>query len=252
MKAKIRRSNPISIQTKRWAAYATAGTATALAGSQSAEAAIHYSGHLGAPWHQRDCDVSAPAQLRTFQLDQPGDSFRLGRHLNDYCRGFDFGTIFGLASAAFRGPVEQSHAAYVSKLSFGQRISSGPFTSVGGAGVLFDGAYNFYHRGYWTTTGTGFIGFRFNNGAGVQYGWARIKLGGIQPGSLGPRYGYFELFDYAYADVGEPIRAGQISSDEQSIDQGSLGWLAMGAIGLFAWRKSRSRTASQTKLSLPG
>ena len=63
----------------------------------------------------------------------------------------------------------------------------------------------------------------------------------------------FWLVDYAYADPGEPIRAGQTSSDEQAPDQGStdeqapdqgsLGWLALGAVGLLAWRKSRSRTA---------
>ena len=86
--------------------------------------------------------------------------------------------------------------------------------------------------------GYGFIGFRFNNGAGVQYGWARIKMLGV------PHYD-FALLDYAYADPGERLRAGQTSedtlSDEQSPDQGSLGGLALGAAGLLAWRKSRSR-----------
>ena len=63
----------------------------------------------------------------------------------------------------------------------------------------------------------------------------------------------YKLLDYAYADPGEPIFAGQRSSDEQARDQGSpdegasdegsLGGLALGAAGLLAWRKSRSRTA---------
>ena len=35
-----------SIPKRRWAAYAAAGAATALAGSNSLEAAIHYSGYL--------------------------------------------------------------------------------------------------------------------------------------------------------------------------------------------------------------
>jgi MYXO-CTERM domain-containing protein len=59
----------------------------------------------------------------------------------------------------------------------------------------------------------------------------------------------FWLVDYAYADAGEPIRAGQRSSDEvvpeQSNDiapqEGSLGALALGAAGLLAWRKRRSQ-----------
>ena len=53
----------------------------------------------------------------------------------------------------------------------------------------------------------------------------------------------FILLDYAYADPGEGLRAGQTSegtlSDEQAPDQGSLGGLALGAVGLLAWRKSR-------------
>jgi hypothetical protein len=84
--------------------------------------------------------------------------------------------------------------------------------------------------------GIGFIGFRFNNGAGVQYGWARIKISGV------PHYD-FVLLDYAYADPGERLTAGQTlentSSEEQAPDQGSLGGLALGAVGLLAWRKSR-------------
>jgi hypothetical protein len=53
----------------------------------------------------------------------------------------------------------------------------------------------------------------------------------------------FWLVDYAYADPGEPIRAGQTSSNEMVPEEGSLGWLALGAAGLLAWRKSRSRAA---------
>ena len=51
----------------------------------------------------------------------------------------------------------------------------------------------------------------------------------------------FMLVDYAYADPGEPIRAGQTSSNETVPDESSLGWLAVGAAGLLAWRKRRSR-----------
>jgi hypothetical protein len=53
----------------------------------------------------------------------------------------------------------------------------------------------------------------------------------------------FLLKDYAYGDVGDRIRAGQRSSNEMVADEGSLGWLALGAVGLLAWRKSRSGAA---------
>jgi hypothetical protein len=67
---------------------------------------------------------------------------------------------------------------------------------------------------------------------------------------IGPYYA-FRLVDYAYADPGEPIRAGQKSSTEmvpeESNDiipqEGSLGALALGATGLLAWRKRRSQAA---------
>jgi hypothetical protein len=61
----------------------------------------------------------------------------------------------------------------------------------------------------------------------------------------------FYLVDYAYADPGEPIRAGQMSSnemvpeenDDMVPEEGSLGALALGAAGLLAWRKRRSQVA---------
>jgi hypothetical protein len=61
----------------------------------------------------------------------------------------------------------------------------------------------------------------------------------------------FILRDFAYGDVGDRIRAGQTSSSEmvpqESNDiapqEGSLGALALGAAGLLAWRKRRSRAA---------
>ena len=69
-----------------------------------------------------------------------------------------------------------------------------------------------------------------------------------------PTYGYgFVVLDFAYGDPGERITAGQRPpgaseddqdiSDEEGPDEGSLGGLALGAVGLLAWRKSRSRTA---------
>jgi hypothetical protein len=208
---------PASIAKTRWVSYAAAGAATALAGSQSAEAAIHYSG----PVNERFLVGDAGG----FRLDQPGDSFRLSHYLGYYGSGpTDRFSIFGIASAAFRGV-----QGYVSKLSPNQTISMGNF--IQGAGYLA-GA----HRARGWHRGIGFIGFRFNNGAGVQYGWARIKMNRGRAKS-------FILVDYAYADPGERLGAGQTSegtsSDEQAPDQGSLGGLALGAVGLLAWRKSR-------------
>ncbi len=224
MKTRQFRRRPLFITKTRWAAYAAASAATTLTSSNTLEAAIHYSGRVDAtfPPH-RGTDVE-------FQLDQPGD-FLLFQH-ND---------IFGLASFkvyglqpyanAFRGYVSGfGDQPYVSKLSLGQDIATGRFQSAYFLGILAGGDF----EGQWTDRGVGFVGFVFNNGAGSQYGWARVKMTG-SGGNNG-----FKLLDYAYADPGESIKAGQKSDNEMVTGEGSLGWLALGASGLVAWRKSRS------------
>jgi hypothetical protein len=226
------RCKPASIAKTRWVAYAAAGAATALAGSQSAEAAIYYSGIVNEQFLVGDAD--------SFKLDQPGDSFRLSHYM--FYGPADKFSIFGIASDAFRGQ-GFGNRHYVSRLSFGQGISMGNFIQEYPGHLVYAGIAR-----QWGIPGVGFIGFRFNNGAGVQYGWARIKMSGV------PHYD-FVLLDYAYADPGERLRAGQTLEDtptprprptppprpsaEQAPDQGSLGGLAFGAVGLLAWRKNR-------------
>jgi len=244
MKSNKPRFKPASIAKTRWVAYAVAGAATALVGSNSAEAAIHYSGLLNEPFpSNRD-------KHKAFSLDQPGDSLLFAHRT--LCKEAIF-NIKGIVSASFRG--SYGYVLYVSKLSFGQNISSGNFvhTNTGfpksDCFMAIRATCVDSESGQWGSAGgTGYVGFRFNNGAGRQYGWARVKMdtsacGGFCTASCTECYG-FEVVAYAYADPGEPITAGQrSSSDAQAPDQGSLGWLALGAAGLLAWRKSRSRSA---------
>jgi len=229
MKTKTLLRKPASIAKTRWATYAAAGAATALVGSNAAEAAIHYSGIL---------NVHFPADRNrrvTFPLDQPGDSFFFA-HTNASCKEALF-AINGIVSAAFgrSGPFV---TPFVSKLSFGQNISAGEF-STRSYGIMAIDRLCYTYGAPWNDPGTGYVGFRFNNGAGTQYGWARVTAAGEFEGGNA-----FRVEAYAYADPGERIRAGQRSSTgEQPPDEGSLGWLALGAAGLLAWRKSRSLTA---------
>jgi MYXO-CTERM domain-containing protein len=223
---------PVSIATKRWATYALAGAATTLTGASSADAGIHYSGVLGKLFPPEK-DV-----FRKFPLDQPGDSFAFS-HRGLSGGGPAYFQISGIASASFRG-YGGSNIYYLSQLRSGQNISAGNFIS-GYATFPHLGlmaVYNFL--GQWTERGIGCAGFKFNNGAGTQYGWVRVKMGGSEKNNG------FKVLDYAYADPGEPIRAGQISSDDQAPDQGALGWLALGAAGLLTWRKRRSRFAGSS------
>src|SRR5262249_40579944 len=120
--------------------------------------------------------------------------------------------------------------------------------------AAFEGPCGTDPGGQFAPGDVGFIGFKFNNGSGDQYGWVRVKFD--------TRYPYdhpFWLVDYAYADPGEQIRAGQTSSNEMireesngiGSEEGSLGGLALGAAGLLAWRKRRSRAGRQAA-TLPG
>ena len=229
MKMKALRRKPASIAKTRWAAYAAAGAATALVGSNSAEAAIHYSGDL----HEQFGPHKDKA--KAFPLDQPGNSLYFFRGAGS--QNLALFDVFGIVSGAFRGrALGSTYSFYVSKLPKGSNISAGYFADpcMGNAGILTN---HLGYNGYWGASGIGFVGFTFNNGAGVQYGWVRVRMSKLPENA-------FTVLDYAYADPGEPITAGQRSSDGQAPDQGSLGWLAAGAVGLLAWRKSRSQTAS--------
>jgi LPXTG-motif cell wall-anchored protein len=90
----------------------------------------------------------------------------------------------------------------------------------------------------WKRPGIGFIGFSFEDGVGIHYGWVRVKMAGNQ------NKNGFKLMDYAWADAGEPISAGQTSSEEPAPVLGSLGLLAAGAAGLLLWRKRRGSQVS--------
>ncbi|HEY2712787.1 MAG TPA: hypothetical protein VGI60_09760 [Chthoniobacterales bacterium] len=229
MKTRLSRHQSATVSHSRWLAYATATTATTLAGSHSLEADIHYSGRLDVPFQ---CQQESCRTSHTFQLDKPGNLFVLTHYVNSYHHGFDGFGITGIVSAAVRGRSGFIGIPYISRLSSGQRISSGRFSVRGGYLEAFGRCKQ------WTNAGYGFVGFKFNNGAGVQYGWARIRMTGFET-----KDSIYKLVDYAYADPGEPLRAGQESSDDHAPDQGSLGWLALGAVGLLAWRNRRSPLA---------
>jgi hypothetical protein len=91
-----------------------------------------------------------------------------------------------------------------------------------------------------------YIGLAFSINGQVHYGWARFQI------SVQPKCDVHVLMiDYAYQTLpGEPILAGErvnhkVSATESSRD--TLGGLALGAVGLDAWR--RDEAASKVKTS---
>ena len=225
---KNRRKKPLFLSNSRWFAYATAGAATAAGSAPFVEAEIHYSGLLDVKfndsyYHGGCCEIKSPRLMGGAKL-----VFQRSTSL-----GVVFWDFVNIKDAAVSDQIRIAYTSYqAEKLSFGQRVSSGHFQSGAGKCVLAQG----YGRtssgtGQFKEPGQGFVGFKFDVGNGVQYGWARIKMSTKGDHS-------FKLKDYAFADPGEPIRAGQLTSAGDMADTvtdfGSVGLLALGAPGLLA------------------
>ena len=117
---------------------------------------------------------------------------------------------------------------YALNLTAGQNVSTaGGFLP--GYGTMAFSSFN--GNSQFLSTGIGFLGFQFNGGGGVQYGWARVDMSGSPINS-------FTIVDYAYASIDQQIKAGQIA------EPGSLGLLAAGAAGLAISRRRRRQKSA--------
>jgi hypothetical protein len=234
VKTRLRKTHAIRIPSSRWLAYASAGAATTLASVSSADAEIHYSGHVDVTFRHDD--------TKTVQFSIEPGAFLLFRHDNNFSDGL--GAAFfhaeGQKAGAFVGYYIGFEYAYVSRIQGdGNRyISQGYFINDKGGyyfGTMVNGGQE---KGAWKKRGTDFVGFRFDNGSGLQYGWARVRMGGQNTNFA------FTVMDYAWADPGEPIKPGQTRSDASNVPvKGSFGLLSLGASGLALWRQRRKRFA---------
>lgn len=217
-----------------------------MAGTPTAEAEIHYSGPVNFAFNDR----LGGTETHSFPLSQ--GAVLVG--IRDVVGFHEHDAVFKIKGAAVSNALREYPYSYrnsvVNALPRGSVVSQGYFQRFG------RGSLQYYNCGYpgWQEEATHFIGFRFNSGAGMQYGWVRIKWGGCGlPGGADNRY---IVKDYAWGDVGDQIKTGQkqLHEDETQVEpqavkgaelapladsQGSLGLLALGAVGLRAWRKSR-------------
>ena len=233
MKARSRQTHSLNIPPSRWLTYAGASAATSLIGAPPAEAEIHYSGRVDV--------VFPPDQNKSvaLQLEQPGNSIFFAHTING--GSVDFFGAAGLESGAFAGSYPGFEYAFVWRLKTRDRYVSRAHFTNGGFGFGTSGTMVRGDRSsqnwQWAGRGTDFVGFRFNNGSGLQYGWARVRMDGAASKFS------FTVLDYAWADPGEPIKAGQTSSSGRVIpEEGSLGGLALGAVGVALWRQRRKRS----------
>jgi hypothetical protein len=223
-----RRQRRARINPARWATYATAGAATALACASSAEGDIH---HFDVNESFDARNTSHTFQFGSFGL-VPGAALYFLHAAG--AMGGRAAFVIGATNSAHTATgqfvgVASNGFTYVGKLSSGLNVSTLPgfLPSNGKLASLASGAG--FPNSQWLDAGTGFIAFRFNLGAGREYGWARVRM------DEGIPFHPFTVIDYAFADPGESIHTGQVP------EPGSLGLLALGGAGLLAWRKKRAK-----------
>ena len=232
---KNRQTKSLTVSRTRWLAYATAGAASALAAS-SAEAEIHYSGPLGVKVD--GIQVSLPLSNGASLIFQ---DFAGGSYYQQAASFLINGVVSGSGRAYFQTDTGRN---WLLDLNVGSNVSGGTFGPVTGdpyRGILK--TYLSFHQ--FEPPDAGIVGFRFNTGKGLQYGWARIKPTFFKH-DHDTQY-RFIVEDYAWGDVGDRIKAGQNHSLQQQADaaskSGSLGLLALGGAGLQAWRTHRAQLA---------
>ena len=230
MKTQRKHQRSINLMTPgRWTAYAAAGALTC---ANSAEAEIHYSGHVAV-------QLTGNAHASLPLSNGASLFFRNSRGVDVFTQTFTF-QIEGIISGSARGANYGFGRIFLDNLRSGENVSGGKFYSVAGnprLGVLFTQ----WSDGNFAAPARGFVGFRFNTGNGTQYGWARIETFN----HFGDRYRTRDLIkDYAWGDVGDAILTGQkhsLQSTSANSVLGSLGLLALGAQGLDAWRTQRTQ-----------
>ncbi len=165
----VRSRETVSINHARWLGYAAAGVATTFAGAQTAEADIHYSG----PINQTFNAPAGGSSSAFFQLDQAGDSINpFHARTNSGFSGVALFFMYGINAASVAGFYGGAFP-YASKLASGIALNSFANFVPHAATLAYRGGYS---NSQWQTIGTGFVGFRFDNGTGLQYGWARIHM----------------------------------------------------------------------------
>jgi hypothetical protein len=166
---------------------------------------------------------------------------------------FDFvtATTNGNYNLRYLGAYGPNHAAngaltngsqMALRLSAGQLIgAAGPFENLAALAYQFRTLASaplgpIY--GQWNTTGTSFLGFRFVDANGqTDFGWIRISF---NAGNFTGNGSAATIVDWGWDNSGAAIMAGAVPEPSSL----GLAFLAGGAAGLMAWRRSRQAKAA--------
>ena len=217
-----------------WAMY-TAAAGSALAATQSADAAVIYSGVQNIMVTR----TAASTGFQTGAVDLNGDSvddFGLSLVWNSFNATAGLAGLFGAGGAYMLTSSTGSFGGKAQRLSSSSYLNSGlgnldnqgllRFANVGGAS-----AGNWPGGNPTATSGFAGIGF-FDTGGDFHLGWLRLAIRNDANGLPDK----ITLVDWAYESVdGDPIHIGSIP------EPSSLALLAAGAAGVAAFRRRRNR-----------
>jgi hypothetical protein len=210
-----------------------------IAGAQAADAEIVYT-----PEHE------VILTNQTFSLDLNHDGiadFIISNHA--FCTTDICGRTLLTKPTRDRDKVEGMRSVFILKfasaLSRGAKI--GPSAVFSGKLLAVSGT-EYGSGGQWMDANDRYLGLQFSIGNTIHYGWARLSVLANGEGKIRA-----QLTGYAYETVANrPILAGQTSGSEESANPAvaspdasfalpergpaTVGLLAMGSVGLRAWR----------------
>lgn len=243
-----RREKSTLIKNARWAGYVAAGAATTMMGQEVAQAGIIHvdpidtvigavipSSGVATSLAQFDLngDGALDIQFKQENLNPLGQANAfvdvLSNSIAAYGENLIAGQWYPYGKYAFNlvpgALLSANSPSYVNSSFPGWLVQYGWMAS-GGLGT---GTYSSQFQ----QAGPGYVGVQFKSVAGTHFGWVRVEM-------TGDAYNGITVTDWAYNSTPDaPILVGQVP------EPGSLGLLALGGVGVLAWRKKRAQVASE-------